>query len=526
MGIPKVAIVGRPNVGKSSLLNWLAERLISVVDPTAGVTRDRVTWIMHKHDRYFELVDTGGIGIVDSDDLSADIERQIQNGLDECDLMMFVVDAKAGLTPLDREVADRLRRMGKPTLMVVNKCDSTSLDHEAASFLQLCNVPQITTSVKANRNRYELVEKIVELLPTAASTETAEGDVLLSPADMRIAVVGRRNVGKSTFINQLAQSDRVIVSEIAGTTRDSIDIRFEVDGKAFVAIDTPGVRKKKSLANDIEFYGLVRAQRSIRRADLVLMFFDATETVSRVDKQLVEEISEHYKPCIFVINKWDRALDMEMTTDKWSKYLTESFSSMRHVPIAIITAKDGKNIRKLLNLARSVYKQANARISTGRLNKAVRTAIDRNPPPIRANRRPKIFFASQVAGSPPTIVLKCNEPALLDESWKRYLLGFLREFTPFQEVPIRLILRGRNESADDFEGVTTWRASQEEEEPPELTELSEEQMLDPTEDEAALEQALVDLDSDDLLSLDDESDEHAGNEDDEEDSDEDWEEED
>ena len=516
MGIPKVAIVGRPNVGKSSLLNWLAERLISVVDPTAGVTRDRVTWIMHKHDRYFELVDTGGIGIVDSDDLSEDIERQIQNGLDECDLMLFVVDAKAGLTPLDKEVADRLRRMSKPTLMVVNKCDSTSLDHEASSFLQLCNVPLITTSVKANRNRYELVEKIVELLPPPAATETAEGDVLLAPTDMRIAVVGRRNVGKSTFINQLAQSDRVIVSEIAGTTRDSIDIRFEVDGKAFVAIDTPGVRKRKSLANDIEFYGLVRAQRSIRRADLVLMFFDATETVSRVDKQLVEEISEHYKPCIFVINKWDRALDMEMTTDKWSKYLTESFSSMRHVPIAIITAKDGKNIRKLLNLARSVYKQANARISTGRLNKTVRTAIDRNPPPIRANRRPKIFFASQVAGSPPTIVLKCNEPALLDESWKRYLLGFLREFTPFQEVPIRLILRGRNESAEDFEGVTTWRASQEEEvEPPELTELTEEQMLDPTEDEAALEQALGDLDSDDLLTLD-ESDEHASNEDDDE----------
>ncbi|HRA89012.1 MAG TPA: ribosome biogenesis GTPase Der, partial [Planctomycetaceae bacterium] len=333
MGIPKVAIVGRPNVGKSSLLNWLAERLISVVDPTAGVTRDRVTWIMHQQDRYFELVDTGGIGIVDSDDLSADIERQIQHGLDECDMMMFVVDAKAGLTPLDEQVADRLRRVNKPTLLVINKCDSTNLDLEASSFLQLCDVPLITTSVKANRNRFDLIDKIVEMLPTAHEAETAEGDLMLMPADMRIAVVGRRNVGKSTFINQLAQSDRVIVSEIAGTTRDSIDIRFEVDGKAFVAIDTPGVRKKKSLANDIEFYGLVRAQRSIRRADLVLMFFDATETISKVDKQLVEEISTHYKPCVFVINKWDKALDLEMTTDKWSNYLTTAFSSMRHVPI-------------------------------------------------------------------------------------------------------------------------------------------------------------------------------------------------
>ncbi len=501
MGIPKVAIVGRPNVGKSSLLNWLAERLISVVDPTAGVTRDRVTWIMHRHDRYFELVDTGGIGIVDSDDLSADIERQIQSGLDECDLMLFVVDAKAGVTPLDEQVADRLRRVNKPTLLVVNKCDSAKLDLEAASYLQLCDVPIITTSVKANRNRCELVEKIVELLPTASLTETAEGDQLLMPADMRIAVVGRRNVGKSTFINQLAQSERVIVSEIAGTTRDSIDIRFEVDGKAFVAIDTPGVRKKKSLANDIEFYGFVRAQRSIRRADLVLMFFDATETISKVDKQLVEEISEHYKPCIFVINKWDRALDLKMTTEKWSNYLTTAFSSMRHVPIAIITAKDGKNIRKLLNLAQSVHKQASLRMSTGRLNKAVRMAIDRVAPPIRSNRRPKIFFASQVAGSPPTIVLKCNEPALLDESWKRYLLGFLREVTPFKEVPIRLILRGRNESAEEFSSDEGHRGRVE---PPELTELTDEQMLDPAEDAEALERALVEHESDDLLPFEDE----------------------
>ena len=301
----------------------------------------------------------------------------------------------------------------------------------------------------------------------------------------------------------------MIVSEIAGTTRDSIDIRFEVDGKAFVAIDTPGVRKKKSLANDIEFYGLVRAQRSIRRADLVLMFFDATETISKVDKQLVEEISEHYKPCIFVINKWDRAMDQEMTTDKWSKYLTDAFSSMRHVPIAIITAKDGKNIRKLLNLARSVYKQANARMSTGRLNKAVRMAIDRNPPPIRSNRRPKIFFASQVAGAPPTIVLKCNEPALLDESWKRYLLGFLREVTPFQEVPIRLILRGRNESEEELGGGSR----RQEVEPPELTELTDDQMLDPTEDAEALEQALDDLESDDLLTLEDDVDVDADDDD-------------
>ncbi|MCA9083173.1 MAG: ribosome biogenesis GTPase Der [Planctomycetaceae bacterium] len=445
MGIPKVAIVGRPNVGKSSLMNWLAGKLLSVVDPTAGVTRDRVTWVMHEHGRYFELVDTGGIGIVDSDDLSNDIERQIDVGLNECDVLMFVVDAKAGLTPLDQMVAERLRKIDKPTLLVVNKCDSTRLDIDAANFLKLSNGPSVITSVKGNRNRAELMEAIVRILPQATESEELEGAALIEPPEMRLAIVGRRNVGKSTFINQLAECERVIVSEVAGTTRDSIDIRFTVDGHTFVAIDTPGVRKKKSLANDIEFYGLVRAQKSIRRADVVLMFFDATRTISRVDKQLVDEINEHNKPCIFVVNKWDLGLKEDMTIDRWAKYLFSTFASMRHVPIAVLTAKDGRNIRKVINLAQSIHKQAQARMSTGRLNRALKSALSRNPPPHRKNKRPKIYYASQVAVSPPTIVVKCNEPELFDESWKRYLLGFLREVSPFQEVPIRMIMRSRSD---------------------------------------------------------------------------------
>lgn len=445
MGIPKVAIVGRPNVGKSSLLNWIAGKQLSIVDPTAGVTRDRVSWVVHEQDRYFELIDTGGIGIVDSDDLSEDIERQIDIGLHECDLLLFVVDAKAGVTPLDQEVAARLRRIQKRMVMVVNKCDSQKLDLEASEFLALADLPQVVTSVKGNRNRGDLLEFIVAHLPEKQEEEGLEGEQLLQTPEIRMAIVGRRNVGKSTFINQLAEADRVIVSEVAGTTRDSIDIRFDVDGHTFVAIDTPGVRKKKSLANDIEFYGLVRAQRSIRRADVVLMFFDATKTISRVDKQLVEEITRHHKPCVFVVNKWDLAQEEEMTIDRWGEYLVESFASMRHVPIAVLTAKDGRNIRQLVNLVQSIHKQAQTRIGTGKLNRALRTAISRNPPPHRKNRRPKIYYASQIAVSPPTIVVKCNEPQLFDESWKRYLLGFLREVSPFQEVPIRMIMRSRSD---------------------------------------------------------------------------------
>lgn len=449
MAVPKVVIVGRPNVGKSSLLNWLARKKVSVVDPTAGVTRDRVTHLMQEKDRYFEMVDTGGMGVEDADNLTDDIERQIHIGIDEADLILFVVDGQAGVTPLDDVVADRLRGVETPKLLVVNKCDSTKTDAEIFEFHKLTDAPVVITSVKGNRNRKELMQAIVKHLPPAEEGENEDGQLLSAEPELKLAIVGRRNAGKSTFINALAEEERVIVSEVAGTTRDSVDVRFEMDGKTLIAIDTPGVRKRKSLANDIEFYGLVRAKRSIRRADVVFMFFDSQETISRVDKQLVEEIQHHHKPCVFVVNKWDLALEGGMTVEKWSDYLIKSFGSMRHVPIAFVTAKDSKNIRKVVNLAQSIFKQSRQRVSTSKLNKLVRAAVAANPPPHRKNRRPKILFATQVATTPPTIVLKVNDGTLFDESWKRYLLGVFREELPFHEVPIKVYFRSRPQEDDD-----------------------------------------------------------------------------
>jgi len=449
MPVPQVVIVGRPNVGKSSILNWQAGKLVSVVDPTAGVTRDRVKYLMSEGDRYFELVDTGGIGIVDVDNLSEDIERQIQMAIDEATLILFVVDGNTGVTALDKTVAERLRKIDKPKLLVVNKCDSTKTDLEVAEFYRLTNAPLIQTSVKANRARSELLKQIIALLPPASEQESEEGAEMAAMPELKLAIVGRRNVGKSTFINALAEEERVIVSEIAGTTRDSVDIRFELDGKSFIAIDTPGVRKRASLANDIEYYGLVRAQKSIRRADVVFMFFDAQETISRVDKQLVDEIHEHHKPCIFVINKWDLGLEKEMTVEKWSDYLINTFATMRHVPLAFVTAKDGQNVKKLINLAQSIYKQSRERVSTGLLNRVLQGALAGNRPPSRQNRMPKIFFATQVSTEPPTIVVKCNDPDLFDDSWKRYLLGYFREHLPFREVPIKLYLRGKSDEDEE-----------------------------------------------------------------------------
>ncbi len=449
MSIPRVAIVGRPNVGKSSLLNWLAHKRISVVDPMAGVTRDRVIYLLNHDDRYFELVDTGGIGIVDRDDLTEDIDRQIQIALDDADLILFVVDGQAGVTALDQRVAERLRRIHKPKLIVVNKCDSPKLDDEISVFYGLADGQLVVTSVKGNRHEDKLLAKIIELLPPPDAREAEEGQSQAAEPELKLAIVGRRNVGKSTFINQVAETERMIVSEIPGTTRDSVDVRFTLDDKSFVAIDTPGVRKRKSLANNVEWYGLARAKRSIRRANVVLMFFDATQPVSRVDKQLVSEIFDECKPCIFVVNKWDLVKDK--STEAWSEYLFKLFADKRHIPVAFLTAKSGRNVQKVINLAQSIYKQARYRVPTGELNRLVKDVVKNWPPPMRQNRTPRIKYAVQVAVEPPTIVLKCNDAVLFDETWKRYLLGVLREHLPFKEVPLKVYYRSKGEQSDQKE---------------------------------------------------------------------------
>lgn len=446
MPVPKVAIVGRPNVGKSSLMNWLAHKRISIVDPMAGVTRDRVTYQLEHEGRYFTLIDTGGIGIVDLDELNDEIHHQIQIGIDEADVILFVVDGSAGVSALDRRVGQMLRRIDKPKLLVVNKCDSPKRDLETGDFYALADAPLVTTSVIGNRNQKELLAAIMELLPPPDEDEADAGAVLEDEPEMKMAIVGRRNVGKSTFINQLAETDRMIVSEIPGTTRDSVDVRFELDGKSFIAIDTPGVRKRKSLANSVEWYGLARAKRSIRRADVVLMFFDCMEKISRVDKQLVSDIENEFKPCIFVVNKWDLANE-DATTGDWATYLFKTFGNMRHTPIAVITAKTGRNVKQLINLAQSIYKQSRFRVPTGELNRLVRAAVANWHPPMRQNRTPRILFCTQVSTEPPTLVLKVNDPVLFDEDWLRYLLGFLREQLPIKEIPIKLYLRARDDKS-------------------------------------------------------------------------------
>ncbi|MBI3836944.1 MAG: ribosome biogenesis GTPase Der [Planctomycetia bacterium] len=438
MGIPQVVIVGRPNVGKSSIFNWLARKRLAIVDGVAGVTRDRVTYLMCERERYFEFVDTGGIGFDDPDNLTPKIEEQISAAMESADVVVFVVDTRAGLTPLDQEVGRRLRYVDAPVICVANKTDDPSMDSQADEFYKLGRGKLVCVSTLQNRNRQLLLDMIVERLPKPDREERPGTE---EPV-MKVAIVGRRNVGKSTFVNTLAQAERMITSEVAGTTRDSVDVRFELDGKSFLAIDTPGLRRTKSISTDVDFYSSHRAQRSVRRADVVLMFFDPSQRISKVDKQLCEYIAENYKPCVFVVNKWD-LMAGSMPTEKWVTYLHDAFRTMWYVPIAFITGQTGKNVKALLNHAQMLYTQARERVLTAGLNKVVRQALDANPPPLHQNRRPKIFYATQVGTEPPTVVMFCSDPKALSEPYRRYLLGALREHLPFAEVPIKLYLRKR-----------------------------------------------------------------------------------
>jgi GTP-binding protein len=443
VAVPVVAIVGRPNVGKSSLFNWLAGRRIAIVDPTAGVTRDRVSSLIKVDDRFLELVDTGGMGIEDADNLTAQVEHQIALAIDQAHVILFVVDARAGLAPLDEEVASRLRGIGKPSVCVANKCDSPEFDPQAAEFYKLGWPRVIPVSAQQNRGRQELLDFVAHSLPAQ--------DELDRPKDpeLKLAIVGRRNTGKSTFINCLAQGERMIVSEVPGTTRDSVDVRFEREGHVYVAIDTAGVRRKKSLSGDIEFYSMTRAERSIRRADVVLLFLDASERISKPDKQLAEYVLEHHKPAIFVVNKWD--LMTPMPTGRMADYIRATFPNLDYVPIAFITAQSGKNVQAVLNLAQNLFKQAGQRVSTPDLNRVLRDALTASPPPLRQNRRAKVYFATQVDVHPPTIVLFTNGPDLFDNTYVRYLIKTFRDQLPFNDVPIKLHLRLRRR--DDSPGI-------------------------------------------------------------------------
>jgi GTP-binding protein len=463
--LPVIAIVGRPNVGKSSLLNALVHKRISIVQDMPGVTRDRITIPLQIDGHWIELMDTGGYGFVDPDALTDHIKQQIEIAMARAALVLFVVDCQDGLTAADNDIALLLRTRSIKTVLIANKADSEKADTALAEFARLGFGTPVGISAINNRNLDQVTQAI------AANMNLKAAPTVLPTPQMMVAIVGKRNAGKSTLVNSIAalyegDPQRVIVSEVPGTTRDSIDVSFEKEGKTLVVIDTAGVRKKKHMVtNDIEFYSFHRAQRSIRRADVVMLLIDGTEPVSEPDKKLSQYIAGEFKPVIIVVNKWDLArvkaaemggenVDDEKLMEEFGTYLEAELPQLDYAPVAFVTAKDGRNIQAVVDLAQHLYKQANERVGTGRLNAAVKAIFEEKVPSTPTGRRAKIYYATQSDVSPPTIVLFVNKPEYVDENYQRFMINRFRERLPFEEVPIKLVVRGKTGRDKAPEGVS------------------------------------------------------------------------
>ncbi len=465
MSLPQVAIIGRPNVGKSSLLNRIAGRRISIVDPEPGVTRDRVATVValkdpreddrrggvyHAERKVVEVVDTGGYGVytaegkrfdevgADLASLTDDIESQIRSAAAKAQVILFVIDAQSGVTALDEKIASMLRQAGYAgkVIIVANKVDDGGWEGHALDASRLGFGEPIMVSAKSGYRKRELLGRLFDIVDPRA---TAEEEPV---ADFSLAIVGRRNAGKSTLINTLAGEPRVIVSEIAGTTRDSIDVRFEIDGRTMLAIDTAGVRKRKSFQNDIEYYAHHRMLRAIRRADVVLLMIDATEEVSQVDKKLSLELQHQFKPTVIVINKWDKVRG-RLTPESYLEYINQELPGLDYAPIAFVSAQSGEGVRDVIAMAHNLHQQANHRETTGQLNAVFKTIMQKRGPSSKLGTRAKVFYLAQIGVNPPTIVMVVNEPAMFEGAYERYMLNQLREHLAYSEVPIRLVITQR-----------------------------------------------------------------------------------
>lgn len=440
--LPIVAICGRPNVGKSTLFNALAHRKISIVDPTSGVTRDRISTIVETPVVRFELVDTGGLGIEAFSDFGDEVAQQVYFALDQAQLILFVVDIQDGLNPLDQNVAEILRKHHnkKNIWFLANKTDSPHLENSRGQFARLGFGEPTCISTAHNYGVRNLEDELCAFL--AKEYPECKPSAKDRSETISLAIVGKPNAGKSTLINCLAEEERVIVSETPGTTRDSVDVHFEKDGKKIIAIDTAGLKRPKNLRDNVEFYSQHRSERSIRRADVVILMLDASDKITKVDKQIASYIREENKPLIISVNKWDLAKKIAHPTD-YETYVSKLLPGLDYAPMIFMTAKSGKNVGSTIDLARSIYKQSKRRVSTGELNRFIQDIVDKKSPPVHKGKIGKIYYATQAKTSPPTFVFFVNYPKIFKGYYQRYIFNQFQTQLGFTEIPVKLQFRSR-----------------------------------------------------------------------------------
>lgn len=434
---PVVAIVGRPNVGKSTFFNKVAGRKISITENRPGVTRDRITVDCEWRAKPFTLIDTGGIELKSDDTMWKEIAAQAKLAVELADVILFFTDGKEGLTSSDYDVADYLRRSKKPVVLVVNKVDDYSPE-KLFEFYSLGLGEPYAVSSEHSRGIGDVLDTAVEFFPKGEGEEDTS---------LKIAVVGKPNAGKSSLVNKILGQERTIVTPLAGTTRDAVDTRFEQGGKAYTIIDTAGIRRKRSVEDDVEYYSVLRAFDAVRRADVCLLVVDAGEGLTEQDVKIIGYVHEQGKPSVVVMNKWDTIEKDTHTIEKFEAKLRDDLKFMDYFKSVYISAKTGQRVDRILTLAEEAYAHANFRVPTGELNDLLMDAMRVSEPPSYQGRRLKMYFASQVAVRPPLFVLMVNDEGLMHFSYERYLENVIRGAYDFSGTPIIIQVRNNKEQS-------------------------------------------------------------------------------
>ena len=435
MSNPLIAIVGRPNVGKSTFFNKVVGRKISITEDKPGITRDRLYADAEWRGRVFSLVDTGGIELKSDDTMWREIKKQAEVAIETADVILFFVDGKEGLTSSDYDVADMLRRSKKPIILVVNKIDDYS-EEKVFEFYSLGLGEPYPVSGEHGKGIGDVLDEVVSYFGKNVGEEDDS---------LKIAVVGKPNAGKSSIVNRLLGFERSIVTDIAGTTRDAIDTRFAYDGKNYTIIDTAGIRKKAKVEDDVEYYSVMRAFDAVRRADVCLLVVDSTEGLTEQDTKIIGYVHEQGKPSVIVMNKWDLIEKDTHTVEKFKKDLSCDLAFMDYFRSITVSALTGQRVNKLMDEVNYVYAKSTFRATTGMLNDVISDAVRAVEPPSQKGRRAKIKFATQPSVQPPTFVIFTNDAELVHFSYRRYLENYIRRVFGLDGTPIKLIFRDGND---------------------------------------------------------------------------------